>query len=77
MRSFGIAVALLTLAAAAAVPAAAQAPGKFTPPRTPWGEPDETRKRLGRCPRSLRPWGKPHYLAFDGMRHEFSPLLWG
>ena len=39
MRSFRVAVALLTLASAAAAPAAGQEK-KFTPPRTPWGEPD-------------------------------------
>jgi hypothetical protein len=39
MRSFRVAAALLTLASAVAVPAAAQ-DRKFTPPKTPWGEPD-------------------------------------
>src|SRR5262245_60627715 len=39
MRSLRVAAALLTLAAAAAAPAAAQ-DRKFTPPKTPWGEPD-------------------------------------
>ena len=39
MTSFRIAVALLTLACAAA-PVAAQESRKYTPPRTPWGEPD-------------------------------------
>ena len=38
MTSFKIAAALLTVACAAA-PVAAQE-RKFTPPRTPWGEPD-------------------------------------
>ena len=39
MTSFRIAVALLTLACAAA-PVAAQDSKKFSPPKTPWGEPD-------------------------------------
>ena len=39
MRSNRIAVAMLLLASAAAVPAAAQDAKKFSPPHTPWGEP--------------------------------------
>jgi len=39
MKSFSIAAALVLLAAAVA-PAAAQDAKKFTPPKTPWGEPD-------------------------------------
>ena len=39
MKSFTIAVAMLTMAAAAA-PVSAQESKKFSPPRTPWGEPD-------------------------------------
>ena len=40
MRSNRIAVAMLLLASAVAVPAAAQDAKKFSPPHTPWGEPD-------------------------------------
>jgi hypothetical protein len=39
MRSLTVAAALLTLASAVAAPAVAQE-RKFTPPKTPWGEPD-------------------------------------
>ena len=40
MKSHTIAVALLVLVSAAAVPAAAQESRKFSPLKTPWGEPD-------------------------------------
>src|ERR1044071_361701 len=40
MKSLSIAVALFALAVTATAPAAAQEAHKFTPPRTPWGEPD-------------------------------------
>jgi len=40
MKSVSAAVALFVLAVAAAAPAAGQDAHKFSPPRTPWGEPD-------------------------------------
>jgi hypothetical protein len=40
MKPLSVAVALLTLASAVAVPATAQEPRKWSAPRTPWGEPD-------------------------------------
>jgi len=40
MKSLTIAAVLLVLGALAAAPAAAQESRKFSPPKTPWGEPD-------------------------------------
>jgi len=40
MKPLTIAVAVIVLAAAGSAPAAAQDSRKFSPPRTPWGEPD-------------------------------------